>query len=387
MSSRKYRHSNILADLRNRIESGEWAEGAQLPSEAQLIDMYQASRHQVREALRALEIAGYLERFQGRGSFVAPQRPPANGLCFSGSSTVAIAIPHYKSHYMRQIVDGFLQRASESGLQAIACNLQFDNDSEYAFLQGIRDSGAVGLALWLSHCDERSEALLTALARNEFPVVFIDRYMPDLPIDYITSNNEQMAYELTSALIERGHSRIGMVVTSNDRNVTSVQERTKGFRRAMAESDLAVRPDWTIEIASLPFDEEDIHVIHRVMAHNKRPTAFFILHDQIGMPLYQELHALGFSSESGFDLASVDDDHFFEDNGIPILHKQQQGYAIGQRSAEMLVARVDNPGLPQQRVVLEAGPLLFDEDLAVNRAARQPQKGGKGLTVSSTSVQ
>jgi len=60
----------LETDLRDRILSGEWAPGTQIPTEEQLGDVYGVSRITIRQAVRNLVDRGYLERGQGRGTFV-----------------------------------------------------------------------------------------------------------------------------------------------------------------------------------------------------------------------------------------------------------------------------------------------------------------------------
>lgn len=58
----------------SRIDSGEWAEGARIPSEAKLVTELGVSRMTVHGALRDLAGEGVLIRRQGAGTFVAPRR-------------------------------------------------------------------------------------------------------------------------------------------------------------------------------------------------------------------------------------------------------------------------------------------------------------------------
>ena len=64
-------YRDILADLTDRIASGDLAPGEMLPSEAELGAAYGASQGTARRALGLLEAQGVLERRQGRGTFVA----------------------------------------------------------------------------------------------------------------------------------------------------------------------------------------------------------------------------------------------------------------------------------------------------------------------------
>lgn len=60
--------------LLEKIESGEWKAGDRLPTEDQLCEMYQISKTTVRQALNSLAIQGFLNRKQGRGTYVAEPR-------------------------------------------------------------------------------------------------------------------------------------------------------------------------------------------------------------------------------------------------------------------------------------------------------------------------
>lgn len=61
--------------LKNRIETGEFAPGSRLPPEATLARQLELSRLSLREAVRALVIAGVLEVRRGAGTFVTDLRP------------------------------------------------------------------------------------------------------------------------------------------------------------------------------------------------------------------------------------------------------------------------------------------------------------------------
>jgi GntR family transcriptional regulator len=67
-------HQQLKAAIEDRILSGEWLPGTQVPSERELCEQYAISRITVRQALTALVMEGRLIRTQGRGTFVASPR-------------------------------------------------------------------------------------------------------------------------------------------------------------------------------------------------------------------------------------------------------------------------------------------------------------------------
>jgi GntR family histidine utilization transcriptional repressor len=68
-------YERIKIYLLERIQSGEWADGAKIPSEYELMDIFSASRMTVHRALREMQADGLLRRAQGVGSFVQGQKP------------------------------------------------------------------------------------------------------------------------------------------------------------------------------------------------------------------------------------------------------------------------------------------------------------------------
>ncbi|MBA3448159.1 MAG: histidine utilization repressor [Pseudaminobacter sp.] len=63
-------HQRILADISDRIMSGEWTPGHRIPFEHELAAEYSCSRMTVNKALSQLARAGLIERRRRSGSFV-----------------------------------------------------------------------------------------------------------------------------------------------------------------------------------------------------------------------------------------------------------------------------------------------------------------------------
>jgi GntR family transcriptional regulator len=63
-------YQQIADDLRLKIEAGELAPGAQLPTELELREQYEASRNTIRDAIKRLTALGIVETKPGQGTFV-----------------------------------------------------------------------------------------------------------------------------------------------------------------------------------------------------------------------------------------------------------------------------------------------------------------------------
>lgn len=64
------KYQNIYKDLLDKIKNGKIAEYSYLPSERELMEMYNVSRDTVRKALQLLLENGYIQKNKGKGSLV-----------------------------------------------------------------------------------------------------------------------------------------------------------------------------------------------------------------------------------------------------------------------------------------------------------------------------
>jgi DNA-binding GntR family transcriptional regulator len=72
------KYAQVVAEIKRRIESGQYAPGSLLPSEHQLVESFGVSRPTIVKSLSALRQDGWIETQQGKGSFVRG-RPAQSG--------------------------------------------------------------------------------------------------------------------------------------------------------------------------------------------------------------------------------------------------------------------------------------------------------------------
>jgi GntR family transcriptional regulator len=61
----------LMDILKEKVQTGVWAPGDQIPGEQDLCEIYGVSRTVVRQALLELELEGVINRRKGKGTFIA----------------------------------------------------------------------------------------------------------------------------------------------------------------------------------------------------------------------------------------------------------------------------------------------------------------------------
>jgi GntR family transcriptional regulator, arabinose operon transcriptional repressor len=347
----------IRQELKRRIDTGELHAGARIPSEFDLVRELGVPRNQSRQALRDLEREGYVERFAGRGSFVAPASERAKRLGMKGFRMAAMASPVLQSDYKRKVIDSFGRRLREDDFHALNYFLSVSDDSELRFLRESRNSGIEGLALWIRDRSEATVAVLNAFKEACFPFVLCDRYLPGFDVDSVATDNVEIGYRLTRGLIAQGHRQIAFL--SLWFGMTPIEDRLAGYRRALEEAGLP-QDDCLVTAFQEQGETADSmagraeHVVKGVLACRHRPTAILCTDDRVVSHVAAVLERLGYRLPGDMAFAAVDDDGVLSDTGLPVLTATQSAEAIGRQTAELLLARIRAPRKEAEQRFIQA---------------------------------
>jgi GntR family transcriptional regulator, transcriptional repressor for pyruvate dehydrogenase complex len=196
----------LAALLQQRIESGELAPEARLPTEQQLADLHGVSRTVVREAVSRLKSMGLLTSRQGSGVFVAP-RHQARALAFDPAVLTSM-------DSVLQVVE--VRRGLEADVAALAAERITPAKAKaikaaLAALEACPPHGAQGVEADLAF--HRSIARATDNLHYERLLAFLEQYQRDAM--QVTRTNEAMDQGYM-VQVEREHRRIADAVIRGD---------------------------------------------------------------------------------------------------------------------------------------------------------------------------
>ena len=136
--------AQLEGDLQRRLEQGEFDEG--FPTDMELTEVYEVSRHTVREAIRHLNKTGVLRRERGRGTVVnRAEFEQSLGTLYSLFQSVESAGVEQTSEVLR------LEVVRD---EAAADRLEVDGRTDLVLLERLRLAGGSPLAVdraWLPH--------------------------------------------------------------------------------------------------------------------------------------------------------------------------------------------------------------------------------------------
>jgi LacI family transcriptional regulator len=139
------------------------------------------------------------------------------------------------------------------------------------------------------------------LMRIGIPFIQIGRYFENLSAPYVISNDELGGYQATRYLIENGHRDILML--NGPSYISSARERLAGYKRALEEARIPLRPELIREIS---ITEGCSRVLAGILRENIRFTAIFAFSDMIAWDAWTCLRRQGFAIPADYSLIGFD---------------------------------------------------------------------------------
>ena len=374
----------LLNQLRHLILSGQWAPGSRILSETELQNQLNISRSTIRQALRNAEADGLIERVPGKGTFVS-RSPSSTSQRLIGYITMDLT----SSDLQYQLLSGFESAAREKGYRILFSNSRNDLLEENRLLDQLLADKVSGIFIWPILEEAPSRRLLQLIDQAVLPIMLMDRSLPDVACDYVTSKNYEGAYTATQYLISLGHKNIAFL-SHPLINLLPVNERLRGYRAALDEAGLPSDKPKLIgtnrEIGTRQALEAygagtgpEIEEIAHCLQQPQRPTAIFALNDVIALLVLKAATLVGLRIPDDLSLIGFDDIELAAHLDVPLTTVAQDSFGLGKRGAELLIERIEGYNGPPRQETLPT-------QLRVRASTTQPPPARMMQTYSESVV-
>ena len=344
------KHRRVFEYLHANIQSGQLKAGDRLPSEAELGQLFSASRITVAKAVLELQRLGLVTRRPGAGTHVLAQRH-ASGRTFGllipelGLTEIFEPICHGMMRSSLARPDALLWgNASTSGQEA-------SKEAEHTVQSFIAQkvSGIFFAPLELS--DEKDAAnrrIVRALERSQIAVVMLDRdYLPfpeRSAHDMVGVDNRRAGYMAASHLLGLGVRRL--VFLGEEHAASTVDARIAGFYEALRHFGVAPERDpiWR-------GSAEDVQMVRRIL-DEARPEAIVCANDLTAARLMQTLMALQVRIPEAVRIVGMDDVKYASLLPVPLTTIHQDCAGIGVVAMATMLQRLEHPELPVRDVLV-----------------------------------
>lgn len=174
--------------------------------------------------------------------------PIARKLLQKHSYNIGVIVPEFINSFFPQVIIGIQQVFLEKNYQVIIMQSNECAEVELKNLMSMENNMVDGLLISLSRETLHSEYLEQLIGEN-YPVVLFNRVSDKLDAFKVVFNDYKWALFATEHLIEQGYRDI--LHLSGPRNLSLIQDRIRGFKKAMEKHGLPLRADQIVESLSL----------------------------------------------------------------------------------------------------------------------------------------
>lgn len=302
------------------------------------------TRRRVEEAIQALD---YVPNWIARG------------LISQKTQTIGLIVPDVVNPFFAPVVRGAESAARKAGYRVLLCNSEGDLRLEREYIEDLVAHRVEGLML--APASDRSRSSILSLLRGGFPLVLIDRALPDADCDLIVSDNANGARRLIEHLIGIGHREIAHVTDAED--TSTGRERLRGYRDAL-------------DAAGIPFQSELVvrttvdriggyRAAQEILRRDPLPTAIFAVNNMTAVGTMEALRERGLSVPRDMGLVCFDDVEHLAVLSPFLTVIDQPAETFGSLGAQLLLERMTGKASSRPRRVILQTDLIVRKSCCV----------------------
>jgi LacI family transcriptional regulator len=238
--------------------------------------------------------------------------------------------------------------ARRSGYRILLCNSEGDLRLEREYIDDLVSHRVEGLLI--APANDASRHSVFPLLRRGFPVVLIDRALPDLDCDVVVADSAVGAQRLVEHLIAVGHREIAHLTDADD--TSTGRERLKGYQAALAAAGIAFREE--LVFRTTVDQMGGYRATQQVLALHPLPTAIFTVNNMTVVGAMKALRERGLSVPQDMALVCFDDVEHLAVLSPFLTVIDQPAETFGSLGIQLLLERIaGKAGARSRRIILQ----------------------------------
>lgn len=340
---------------KNRIKAGQ-----RLPSFRALAQEYGASIPTIQRAVSMLASEGRLTSRVGSGTYVTEQSQ-------SNSKFVGVLMPHIPQRSGNFMTDAFSSMRKvllDHGYFPVSVEPtpntsgEVRDKEELALINKLVAQGMAGIIV--DSCASEDSPIWSKLQQFNIPVLCFNNNGKGAGyLDCVSADNYHGGALAAERMLSANRKKVAIMSDPFDGS-SSVKDRIRGFCETMEAAGVTVGTDKIISLRNLPSNEKDciIEVVNRL----KDVDGVFGINDGMAIRTMNYLIQAGKRIPEDVAIIGFDDSELCEHVSPRIDSIRQASAHMGQRAAELLLERIENPANRMDTIQLKTQVSLITRD-------------------------
>jgi GntR family transcriptional regulator, arabinose operon transcriptional repressor len=342
----------VKQELLDSIARREFSPEEPFITQREIVERFGVSTTTAVRALAELVADGVVVRRRGKGTFVA-ERPavPAPRAEASGQRGITFVCPGAGGVHESEMLAGLAAESARLGYR-LAMEQTSSVADEEVVLRRLAASGTTGV-VFFPRDHSTAGAAVEQLQAAGVAVVIVDRYLPDRPTDAVLFDDFAVGYEVTAAMLDRGHRAPAALWSESD--VTSVRDRLSGHYRALRDRGLPELPERSALRVFDALDPRARRARLRSLLESPEPLTAIICGNAPTLALaVSDLLAMETGFPGAIEMASMDQSLPYDVSPLAVVSARLPTRQMGLEAVRLLHSRVEGSDDPMRHVVLRA---------------------------------
>src|SRR5699024_3432066 len=186
--------------------------------------------------------------------------------------TIGVVVANILHSFSTQVIRAIEDVCNDNEINVIICNADDNPGKEKKYINTLRAKQVDGL---ITFPTGRNVELYYQMIQENYPLVFVDRIIKELPVNCFLLDNEYATKIAVDSLVNFGHQKIGMVTTSLSKNVSPRIEIINGLKQSLIMRGITPVNDYI-----KGFEENEMQEgISKIFSLDNQPTALIAGND------------------------------------------------------------------------------------------------------------
>lgn len=264
-------------------------------------------------------------------------------------NTYGLIIPGYE--------DIFYSFYALETIRGVAAALNKRGVDLHLHIAGSKDSYNSSLVEGIIFADviENMEQL-RRLARENVPIVVINKKIEDIDVSYVAIDNFKGGYDATEFLIQHGHRDI--VHLAGDLRVQCAMERLEGYKAALAKAGLPYKEE-LVKIINFS-DRETRIALEEMFELRKFPSSIFCCSDKVAREVLIFAEEKGIKIPDDLSIIGFDDNQLMSYGHYMLTTVRQPLIEMAEEGVKMLMEIVNGKMKKKCGVMLKPEVIIRD---------------------------
>lgn len=355
------KQSFVFAQLYNRISTGVWVVGDQIPTEEELAAEFQCSRGTVGRAIARLVQERLVERRTRSGTRVIRTALPGNPASID-LDACAFIYPGDQHEGGWRMLRGFQQSAFAVKRRTLTLSAGTDFRQEAEIVGRLSEFNVKGAVLFPVITNPEEMAFYSKMILScPFPVVLVELNLPGMRRPSVVIDGLHAGYTMTRHLLEQGLRKIGFF--AHYAWTPFIRDRYLGYRQALEESGLVEDESRVMLETEMNPNFEDPTAEPYRMAQtflDKKGDMEGVVcsSDFMALGLIRALRERGISVPEQMKVTGMDDSAIASTDGNSVTSYQVSFEEIGRKAFESLNTLMQGKNLPASEIQIRGNIIV-----------------------------